>query len=181
MYDRILFIRSDMHMQLKLPIFPVGTQMITECLGIGKRDGVVTYLHCGAPTFTHIEDDYRSFRYITSKFIVQGLCRKIDSCHCFHVFYVSVKRYKKRLEECGDQSFFDKGKYNGGSRYKLLPAVVERMQAYLDAGMSTCEIARLEKVTEGSVRYSIKTGIKKRDTSAATPPFRKQSNRAHYS
>jgi hypothetical protein len=169
MYDRILFIRSDMHMQLKLPIFPVGTKMITECLGIGTQNGVVTYLHCGAPIFTHLEDDYRSFRFITSKFIVQGLCRKIDICHCFHVSYDSVKRYEKRLEECGDQSFFDKGKYNGGSRYKLLPAVIERMQAYLDAGKSNCEIARLEKVTEGSVRYSIKTGILKKRYLSSNP------------
>jgi hypothetical protein len=85
---------------------------------------------------------YRGFRFITSKFILQGLCRKIDICAGFHVSYDSVKRYVRRLEKCGDTGFFTDDKRNGGSRYKLLPAVIERMQKALDKGMSNSEIAR---------------------------------------
>lgn len=149
-------------MQLMLPIFPVGTEMITATLGVGKKDGVVTYLHCGMPIFTHLESDHRSFRFITSKFVVQKLCRMVDVSTCFHVSYDSVKRYVRRLEECGDKGFFTKEKQNGGSRYKLLPDVVRRMQGYLDDGKNNCEIARLEHVTEGAVRHAIKTGLLKK-------------------
>ena len=150
-------------MKLMLPIFPIGTEMITSTLGVYKRDEVVTYLHCGMPVYTHLEHDHRSFRFITSKFILQKLCRMIDVSKCFHVTYDSVKRFVKRLEECGDRGFFTNEKQNGGSCYKLLPDVLQRMQGYIDEGKNNCEIARLEKVSEGSVRYAIKNGTLKKN------------------
>lgn len=144
-------------MQLILPIFPVHTEMITETLGVYRKDCIITYLHYGVPIFSHAEDDYKSFRYITSKFIQQGLCRLIDISNCFHVSYDSVKRYAKQLEKNGESSFFSKSNRMGHSS-KLLPAVTERMQRYIDEGKSNCEIARLEGVTEGAVRYALKKG-----------------------
>ena len=149
-------------MQMTLPIFPVGTQMITPTLGVGTNKEIVTYLHFGMPIYTHLENDIRSFRFITSKFIIQKLCRMIDVSECFHVTYDSVKRYVKRLEECGDSGFFTQEKQNGGSCYKLLPHVLRHMQGYIDEGKSNCEIARLVNVSEGSVRYAIKNGSLKK-------------------
>jgi hypothetical protein len=161
-------------MQLMMPIFPAGTEMVSDNLGVGKKDGVVTYLHCGLPIYSHLESDYRSFRFITSKFIDQGLCRKVDICNCFHVSYDSVKRYVSRLERCGDSGFFTDDKRNGGSCYKLLPEVISRMQRALDAGKSNSEIARLEKVSEGAIRYALKKGSLKKTlhppTRAVTEP-----------
>jgi hypothetical protein len=159
-------------MQMMLPIYPTGTTMISAELGVGIRDGVVTYLHCGLPIYSHLETDHRSFRFITSKFIHQGLCRKIDVSACFHVSYDSVKRYVRRLKDCGDSGFFTDDKRNGGSRYKLLPDVIERMQRYLDEGTSNCEIARKEKVTEGAIRYAISNGILKKKPHKFPPVFR---------
>jgi hypothetical protein len=149
-------------MQLMLPIFPVDAVMISDRLGVGRKDGIITYLHCGLPIYSHVESDYRSFRFITSKFILEGLCRKIDISNCFHVSYDSVKRYVRRLERCGDSGFFTDDKRNGGHCYKLLPAVIQRMQKYLDEGKSNCAIARLENVSEGAVRYALKTGALKK-------------------
>jgi hypothetical protein len=149
-------------MQMMLPIFPVGTAMISDNLGVGRKDGLVTYLHCGMPIYSHLESDCRSFRFITSKFILQGLCRKIDICNTFHVSYDSVKRYCSRLEKCGDSGFFTDDKRNGGSRYKLLPEVIERMQRLLNDGKSNSEIARKEKVTEGAIRYALRNGVLKK-------------------
>jgi hypothetical protein len=158
-------------MQMMLPVYPAGTMMISAELGVGRRDGVVTYLHCGLPIYSHLEADHRSFRFITSKFILQGLCRKIDVSTCFQVSYDSVKRYVRRLKECGDSGFFTDDKRNGGSRYKLLPEVIERMQGYLDEGKSNCEIARMEKVTEGAIRYAICNGILKKKSPQSRPLF----------
>jgi len=149
-------------MQLMLPLFPVGTAMISDNLGVGRKDGLVIYLHCGMPIYSHLETDYRSFRFITSKFILQGLCRKIDICNSFHVSYDSVKRHVRRLEKCGDTGYFTDDKRNGGSRYKLLPAVIERMQRSLDDGKSNSEIARKENVTEGAIRYALRNGVLKK-------------------
>lgn len=152
-------------MQILLPIYPVGTEMISASLGVGKKDGIVTCLHSGMQIYSHPESDYRSFRFITSKFILQGLCRMVDISGCFHVSYDSVKRYVKRLENCGDKGFFTDDKRNGGSCHKILPDVAQRMQRYLDDGKSNCEIARLENVTEGAIRYAIKNGYLKKKTS----------------
>jgi len=148
--------------QLALPIFPVDTIMINEHLGIGRKNGVVTYFHCGLPIYLHSENDHRSFRFITSKLLLAGVCRKIDICRAFHVTIDSVKRYVKRLETCGDGAFFMDERRNGGTRYKLLPDVIARMQRYVEQGKNNCEIARLEKVTEGTVRHALKQGVLKK-------------------
>lgn len=75
--------------------------MITPTLGVYRRDSIIAYLHCGVPIFSHAEDDYKNFRYITSKFILQGLCKLVDINDCFHVSYDSVKIYVKKLEQLG--------------------------------------------------------------------------------
>lgn len=149
-------------MQQILPLFPTNTKFITSTLGVFKKDDIITYLHYGIPIYSHAEDDYRSFRHITSKFILEGLCKMTEISGCFQVSYDSVKRYVKRLKLRGDKGFFTDDPRHGGSRHKLFPAVVARMQQYLDEGRSNCEIARMEKVTEGTVRYAIKTGTLKK-------------------
>lgn len=149
-------------MQLMLPLFPPDTAMITATLGVYRKEGIVTYLHCGVPIFSHAEDDYKGFRYITSKFIVQGLCRLVDVSDCFHVSYDSVKRYVKKLENTGERGFFGNDNRNGGSPYKLMPEVIARIQKKLDEGKSNSGIARSEGVTEGAIRYALKKGTLKK-------------------
>lgn len=149
-------------MQLLLPIFPEEVKLITPTLGVFARDGIVNYLHCGVPIYSHAADDLNSFRYITSNFVMQGLCKKVEISRCFGISYDSVKRNAKRLSEQGERAFFG-GDHRGGACYKLLPAVLDRMQQQLDAGVSNSDIARQEGVTEGAVRYAIKQGkIKKK-------------------
>ena len=148
-------------MQLLFPLFPDDVKLITTSLGIFSKEGIVSYLHCGVPVYSHKSEDLKSFRYITSKFILQGLCRKIDISRCFGVSYDSVNRYVKKLRELGDTDFFAKDNRRG-SCSKLVPEVLSRMQAYLEAGKNNSEIARIEFVTEGAVRYAIKKGFLKK-------------------
>lgn len=144
-------------MQLLLPLFQRGIKLITATIGVFSKDGIVNYVVSGLPVFSHSENDIKSFRYITSKLILQGLCKRSDISKCFGVSYDSVKRYARRLEEHGDQGFF-KNDNRQGSCYKLLPDVLNRMQKHLDDGKTNSEIARLEGVTEGAIRYAIKQG-----------------------
>ena len=143
-------------MQLLLPIFPAEIKLINPVLGVFAKDGIVNYLHSGVPIYSHAETDIKQFRFITSKFILEGLCARREISDCFGVAYESVKRYASRLSTDGHKFFFSNDDRQG-SCYKLLPAVIARMQKYLDAGKSNSEIARLENVTEGAVRYAIKT------------------------
>ncbi len=144
-------------MQLLFPIFPVETKLITPTLGVFAKDGLVHYLHCGVPIHSHPTGDLKSFRYISSKLILQGMCKKIEIARCFGVSYDSVNRHVNRLREGGESGFF-KNDNRRGHCYKLLPEAFERIQGYLDEGKNNSEIARLEGVTEGAIRYAIKQG-----------------------
>jgi len=144
-------------MQLLLPIFPPEVKLITPTLGVFARNGIVNYLHCGIPIYSHAAEDWNSFHYISSKFVLQGLCKQVEVSRCFAVSYDSVKRNTRRLAEQGERAFFGDD-HRGGHCYKLVPAVLDRMQRRLDEGLSNSEIARRAGVTEGAVRYAIKQG-----------------------
>ncbi len=65
-------------MQLLLQIFPSDTTLLNANVGVYERDGIVQYLVNGLPVYSHAKDDNDAFRYITSNFIYQGLCRNVD-------------------------------------------------------------------------------------------------------
>ncbi len=143
--------------QLLLPIFPGDTRMITLTLGVREYDGTVYYLHSGVPIFSHLSDDLTKFRYITSNLILQGLCNNQDIADTFHVSTDSVRRWKKKLSEEGDVAFFKQESRHGRS-HKLLPPVLDRIQAKLNQGQSSYSIAKEEGISEGSIRYAINLG-----------------------
>jgi transposase len=148
-------------MQTILPLYPANTEYINASLGICQKDGIVTYISNSMPVFSHASGDYKSFRYITAKFVLLGRCSQQEIAECFKVSYESVKRSVKRLRELGDRDFNTLDNRHGNS-YKLVPPVVERMQAAMDKGSSNCEIARKENVSEGTIRYAIKKGLLKK-------------------
>lgn len=156
--------------QLLLPIFPFDTQMITITLGVREQNGIVYYLHSGMPIFSHESGDLTMFRYITSNLLLQGLCKNQDIVDTFHVSIDSVRRWKRRLKEEGEEVFFGTETRHGRS-HKLLPDVLERIQLKLDTGQSMYSIAKEEKISEGSIRYAIGLGRLKKKSNR-----RKSSN-----
>lgn len=149
-------------MQLLLPIFPVDTLLINSNLGVYERDGVVQYLVNGLPVYAHSKDNNDAFRFITSNFIHNGLCRKVDIERAFGVSEDSVSRAYKKYVEKGEPGFFGvDARY--GRPYKLVGAMRERIQSKLDKGQSGYSIAKEEGVAESAIRYGIKQGyLKKR-------------------
>ena len=143
--------------QLLLPIFPKDTEMITPILGVYRDQGQVYYLLSGMPIYDHDEDDLTKFHYITSHFILKGLCKNKDIQRTFNVSSQSIKRYKRLLSEKGEIAFFGEEKRRGSS-YKLTPNVLERIQKELDKGRSNYSIAKEEGISEGSIRYALKKG-----------------------
>ena len=143
--------------QLLLPIFPSGTTLITPTLGVHVVDNTVTYFLSGMPIYSHHENETHKFRCTTSNFIVRGLCKSTDIQRTFHVSIDSVRRWKKKYIEQGEDIFFNKDKRQGHS-HKLLPDVLERIQQKLDKGRSVNSIAKGENLSEGSIRYAISLG-----------------------
>lgn len=80
-------------MQLHLPIFPADCTMISDTVGCYKKDGLIQYIVNGLPVYAHAESDLASFRFITSNFISQKLCRKSEIKANFHVSEDGIDRY----------------------------------------------------------------------------------------
>jgi len=148
-------------MQLQLPLFPQDTKLISSCLGVYIKDGVVQYIVNGLPVFSHAEEDLQSFRYITSNFILQGLCRQSEVSSCFCISIDSIKRSLKKLRESGEAAFFSTETRHGYC-HKIRGAVLGTIQNKLDAGLSVNATAKSEGLSEGSIRYAITKGYLKK-------------------
>ena len=93
-------------MQLQLPIFPKEAKLVSDRLGVYEHDGLIQYIVNGLPVYSHSKEDINAFRFITSNFIHQGLCRKVDVERFFEVSEDSVWRYYKKFVEQGEEGFF---------------------------------------------------------------------------
>ncbi len=150
-------------MQLKLPIFPIGTALISECLGVYEEDGLIQYIVNGLPVYAHSKGDLKAFRYITSNFIHQGLCRKTEVERCFEVSEDSVQRAYKKFVKKGESGFFG-ADARKGTAYKITGDCRVRIQSKLDKGQSVNSIAQEEGLRESAIRYGVKQGyLKKRE------------------
>lgn len=148
-------------MPILLPLYPKGTLMISECVGVYEELDNVQYIINGLPAFSHAKEDYKSFRFITSNLIKQGLCRQVDIQRSFHVSEDSVSRYYKKYISEGESAFFGQDGRKG-TAYKIIGEVRERIQRKLDKGRSVNSIAKEEKVRESAIRYQIKQGYLKK-------------------
>jgi predicted DNA-binding transcriptional regulator len=148
-------------MQLQLPIFPKGTRLVSDDLGVYEHDELIQYIVNGLPVYSHDKDDLNSFRYITSNFIHQGICRKVDIQRCFGISEDSVGRaYKKFVKEGANGFFGDDARK--GRPYKIVGELRQSIQKKLDKGQSVNSIAKESKVRESAIRYGIKQGYLKK-------------------
>ncbi len=151
-------------MQLHLPIFPKETRLLNSHLGVYEHDGLIQYLLNGMPVYSHSKDDLNAFRFITSNFIAQGLCKKVEVERFFGVSEDSVYRYHLKYVEQGASGFFGEDSRRGKA-HKITGERRERIQSKLDKGQSVNSIAKEVGVRESAIRYGIKQGYLKKRTS----------------
>ncbi len=48
-------------MQLKLPIFPATATLISDCLGVYEKEGLIQYIVNGLPVYAHAKGDLKAF------------------------------------------------------------------------------------------------------------------------
>ena len=142
--------------QVQLPMFPVGVTHITPELGFERRDGKVTYFVGTMPVFLHDEDDLRTFRMITSQFVVNGHARQADIVRAFGVPPISVKRAVKRYREEGPAGFYKARRPRGPK--VLTPDVVKQLEDLLFDGAPKAEAARQLGLKPDTVRKAILDG-----------------------
>jgi hypothetical protein len=153
-------------MQLHLPIFPKEGTLVSSCLGVYEQDGLVQYIVNGLPVYAHPIGDHHCFRYITSNFIEQGLCQKVEVERCFGVTADSVTRWHKKFVKEGADGFFGHDARQGGKAHKIIGEKKHRIQSKLDKGQSVNSIAKEEGLRESAIRYAIGAGhLKKKSGS----------------
>jgi hypothetical protein len=149
-------------MQLRFPYFPKDAKMVSDVLGVYEQGDLVHYIVNGLPVYSHSNDDLNAFRYITSNFICQGICRKVDVQRCFGVSEDSVHRSWIKFKKEGETGFFGYDARHGHA-HKIVGERRDRIQRKLDKGRSVNSIANEEGVQESAIRYQIKQGnLKKR-------------------
>lgn len=148
-------------MQLILPIFPQDTKFISSKLGVFEQDGMVHYLANGLPVYTHPVGNINSFRFITSNFIEQGLCKASEVARCFGIPENSVSHQLKIYRKEGANAFFSRN-HNDKKSHKLHGELLNKVQGGLDKGLSNNSIAKKEGISESAIRYALGTGTLKK-------------------
>lgn len=148
-------------MQLQFPVFPKGTKMISNIVGVYEHDALVQYIVNGLPVYSHSQEDLNAFRFITSNFIHQGICRQVDVQRCFGVSEDSVRRAYNKFKRLGEAGFFSPDARQGRP-YKIIGKRKQRIQDKLDKGQSVLSIAKEEGVSESAIRYQVKKGYLKK-------------------
>jgi hypothetical protein len=149
-------------MQMQLPLFPSETKLITPCLGVFEKSGMVYYLHNGSPIYCHSVGDMNNYRYITAMLVVNGLCKPIDLSKTLGVGAINFQRYAKNFREKGVNWFINREEHRGQC-YKLNEASLSTAQSMLDENHTILSIAKHLGVTEGALRHHQKTGKLKKN------------------
>lgn len=149
-------------MQIQLPLFPEGTKMISDNVGVYVKGKIVQYIVNGLPIYSHDKENLNAFRFITSNLINQGLCRKVEIERGFNISEDSVHRYYKKFQNEGEGGFFGADARHGRA-HKILGECRIRIQQKLSKGQSVNSIAKEEGVRESAIRYQIKQGLLKKN------------------
>jgi len=142
--------------QMQLPIFPEGTNDITQSLGFIRKDDQVTYIYGHLPVFTHAVNDVRSFSMITSQFVVNGSVKQVEIIRAFGVTKNSVIRAVKKYREQGPSGFYAQRKSRGA--VVLTRLVLEKVQLCLDEGLNAKEISEKMGIKQNTLEKAIRAG-----------------------
>lgn len=142
--------------QIHLPLFPEGTTELTSHLAYETRDGRVTYFYGNHPVFVHDKDDIRTFRMITSQFIVSGVIKGAQIIRGFGLPSATVKRYVKLYREKGPAGFFQEPAHRGAA--VLTDDIITKAQSLLDEELSRSAVAQQVGVKSNTLAKAIRAG-----------------------
>jgi hypothetical protein len=142
--------------QIQLPLFPPGTTELTSHLAYECRDGRVTYFYGHLPVFTHEEKDIRTFRMITSQFIVNGVVKQAEVIRAFSLPARTVKRYVKLYRSKGVAGFYQEPRHRGPA--VLTENLLKEAQKFLDDGLTRSAVAARIGIKANTLAKAIRAG-----------------------
>jgi len=145
-----------------LPLIPHGATFISHNLSVINENERWTYFHGGLPVFSHDCNDKKSFRLITSSFILEGVCKNIDIQRAFGVSKSNVIRSCNKLRYEGADAFY-KTKPRGGKGTVLTPQKIKEAEDLFEQGYITSEVASKINVKYPTLSKAILQGrVKKK-------------------
>lgn len=142
--------------QIQLPIFPVGTTLITPSIAAHRKEDKIVYFNGHLPVFTHQKDDIKAFRLFTAQMIDGGSCKTSDIVRAFGVSGVTVKRALKCFREYGSKGFYLPPKQKSAS--KLTAEISRQAQELLSAGNSIPAVGRELGILPNTLHKAIRAG-----------------------
>lgn len=139
-----------------LPFFSESREGgISDLLSFQKHGGSVYYFQGAFPIFNHPEEDRKSFRLITSQFVVNGRCKQMDIVRAFGVSPISVKRSVKKYREGGAAAFFQAPRTRGAN--VLTQEVLQQAQEFLNQGYGKAEVAKRLEIKPNTLHKAIRS------------------------
>jgi transposase len=126
--------------QIHLPLFPEGATLLSSHLAFEVQEGKVTYFYGNHPVFIHDKEDLRTFRMITSQFVVTGAVKEAEIIRGFGLPPITVKRAVKLYRERGAKGFYQEKKHRGAA--VLTKEVLVEAQTLLDEGHARSVVAK---------------------------------------
>ena len=142
--------------QMQLPIFPAGSQQLTNEIAFQCRDNQVTYFYGHLPVFTHPREDVGMFRLITSQWIDQGLITQGEVARNFGISLTTIKRCLKRYRQGGARALFAPAAKRRGN--KLTPECLVEVQERLNQGKRVPAISRELGILPSTLHKAIDDG-----------------------
>jgi hypothetical protein len=144
-------------LQQPIPLLPEGTQPINPFIAFCCSQGEITFFNSACAIFKCAEDDQYGLRLAQGILCTTGVVKPAQLARALGVNRSTVCRNKAIYEQGGARALVNDKKTNR-SAYKLSGKNLKTAQRLLDKGLSLRKIGEAVGVTEGCVRYAIKTG-----------------------
>lgn len=147
-----------MNLQLELPILPEGAEILSSKLAICKDEKTTIFFNASGPIYTCKNGDKTSIRLAGAMLCELGLTTPTVIAIALGVDQSTIHRFRKKYRDGGPEAL--KHKISKGKRdsYKLKGELLEKAQKLLFQRKSNRETAKEIGVSEGAVRYALRTG-----------------------
>lgn len=154
--------------QLHLPVQPAGAQEINAVVAMVRMHGQVAYFASGVPLFVHHDADQAGRRLAAVQLMELGLARQAELSTALHVNRSTLYRQQRKHTAQGVLGVVD-GKRGPHGPHRFTPDKRQRVEGWLQHGVSIRAAARRVGVTEGTIRHAIRSGALPRPA-AGSPP-----------
>lgn len=143
--------------QLHLPAQPAGAEEINAVVAVVRQRGQMAYFASGVPVFVHAEQDRVGRRIAAVQLMELGLARQQEISRGLDVDRTTLYRQQRKLKAQGILGVVD-GKRGPQGPHRFTPDKRQRVERWLQQGVSIREAARRAGVTEGTIRHALRRG-----------------------